>query len=155
MFRSIVVGTDGSSRSRGAVSAAAELARTFGAVLHLVQAYRPSAQLAAALPAAEGLAVMSPDADASLHAEIEDGLERLRGEYARDGIDVRTYAVGHSAASAILDVAAHQDADLIVLGDKGMHGARRVLGSVPNTVAHQASCAVMIVPTGVSVDGAG
>src|SRR4051794_38722463 len=103
MFRSIVVGTDGSSRSRGAVSIAAELAKTHGAVLHLVQAYRPSAQLAAALPAAEGLSVMSPQADADLQAQVEDGLERLRGELARDGIDVKAYCVGRSAASAILD----------------------------------------------------
>src|SRR5438067_242701 len=116
MFQSIVVGTDGSSRARGAVKTAAELARVHKAVLHLVQAYRPSSQYAAALPAAEGLAVMSPQTDAELHDDVTMGLENLALELKRDGIDVRTYACGRAAASAILDVAAHQDADLIVLG---------------------------------------
>jgi nucleotide-binding universal stress UspA family protein len=130
------------------VKIAAEMARAHGAVLHLVQAYRPSSQYAAALPAAEGLAVMSPQTDAELHDDVTGGLENLATELKRDGIDVQIHACGRAAASALLDVAGSQDADLIVVGDKGMHGARRVLGSVPNTVAHQANCAVMIVPTG-------
>src|SRR3954451_8170553 len=45
MFRSIVVGTDGSSRSRQAVAVAAGLARTHNATLHLVHAFRPVLQL--------------------------------------------------------------------------------------------------------------
>ena len=36
-------------------------------------------------------------------------------------------------------------ADLLVIGNKGMK--RRVLGSVPNTVTHKASCSVMVVKT--------
>ena len=51
------------------------------------------------------------------------------------------------AASAILGIAESEDADLIVVGNRGMTGARRVLGSVPNSVAHGARCAVLIVPT--------
>jgi nucleotide-binding universal stress UspA family protein len=35
----------------------------------------------------------------------------------------------------------------IVVGNKGMRGARRVLGSVPNSVAHLAPCSVLIVDT--------
>jgi len=61
---------------------------------------------------------------------------------------VETYACCRTAADALLEVAEHQSADLIVVGNKGMHGARRVLGSIPNTIAHQAHCAVLIVPTG-------
>jgi len=37
--------------------------------------------------------------------------------------------------------------DLIVVGNKGMRGVKRVLGSVPNAVAHSASCSVLIVAT--------
>ena len=37
------------------------------------------------------------------------------------------------------------DADLIVVGNKGMH--RRVLSSIPNSVSHNASCDVLIVQT--------
>lgn len=46
-----------------------------------------------------------------------------------------------------MDVAEREKADLIVVGNKGMAGVRRVLGSVPNSVAHQAPCSVMIVQT--------
>jgi nucleotide-binding universal stress UspA family protein len=36
---------------------------------------------------------------------------------------------------------------MIIVGNKGMQGARRVLGSVPNKVAHHAPCSVLIVST--------
>jgi nucleotide-binding universal stress UspA family protein len=147
MFHSIVVGTDGSSRSRTAVAAATEMARVHGAKLHLVRAFRPTLQTAA-LAAGDAVMAIAPATDAEIHAQVEQDLERLASELEREGVAVQTYACPQSAASAILSVASHQEADLIVLGSKGMHGARRVLGSVPNSIAHQATCAVMIVPTG-------
>ena len=48
-------------------------------------------------------------------------------------------------AEAILAVAREAGADLIVVGNKGMH--RRVLSSIPNSVSHNASCDVLIVQT--------
>ncbi len=50
-------------------------------------------------------------------------------------------------AEALLSVAAKVDADLIVVGNHGMHGAKRLLGSVPNEVSHKARCNVLIVST--------
>jgi nucleotide-binding universal stress UspA family protein len=44
-------------------------------------------------------------------------------------------------------VAEAVDADLIVVGNRGMKGTRRLLGSVPNTVAHHAACDVLVVDT--------
>ncbi len=145
MFRSIVVGTDGSSRSRQAVAMAAGLARTHGATLHLVRAFRPSLQTAAL--GAEPMMAMAATTDAELHEQVEADLQRMAGEIKADGVDVQVYACPQSAASAIVAIAGNQGADLIVVGSKGMQGARRVLGSVPNSVAHQADCAVLIVPT--------
>jgi nucleotide-binding universal stress UspA family protein len=147
MFSSIVVGTDGSSRSRQAVAVATELAKSHGAKLHLVRAFRPTLQTAA-LAAGDAMMALAPSTDAEVHAQVEEELERLAAEIEREGVGVQTYACPQAAPSAILSVATHQEADLIVIGSKGMHGARRVLGSVPNSIAHQASCAVMIVPTG-------
>ena len=46
-----------------------------------------------------------------------------------------------------MKVADHVGADLIVVGNRGMKGVRRVLGSVPNSVAHSANCSVLIVDT--------
>src|SRR5260221_646227 len=146
MFNSIVVGTDGSSRARQAVAGATELARLNGAKLHLVRAFRPTLQTAAL--AGDAMMALAPTTDAEIHAQVEEELEKLAAEIERDGVAVQTYACPQAAPSAILSVAVHQEADLIVVGSKGMHGARRVLGSVPNSIAHQATCAVMIVPTG-------
>jgi nucleotide-binding universal stress UspA family protein len=64
-----------------------------------------------------------------------------------EGMTAEAHAVPGQAADAILEAAQTIGADLIVVGSKGMTGARRVLGSVPNSVAHGASCAVLIVKT--------
>ena len=64
------------------------------------------------------------------------------------GVEVDTHARQGDPADAILDVAEEQKADLIVVGNKGMTGAKRfVLGSVPNKVSHHSPCSVMIVRT--------
>jgi nucleotide-binding universal stress UspA family protein len=147
MFTEIVAGTDGSSRGRQVVSAGAALAAAHGARLHLVWAYRTASPITAATSAIDlmGSAMVADDA---LATEVAAGLDQLRLELRRTGIAVETYPCCGGAADALLDVAAHQSADLIVVGNKGMHGARRVLGSIPNTIAHQAGCAVLIIPTG-------
>ncbi|MEY2434725.1 MAG: hypothetical protein QOC92_4450 [Acidimicrobiaceae bacterium] len=147
MFSSIVVGTDGSSRSRQAVAAATELAKMHGAKVHLVRAFRPTLQTAA-LAAGDAMMALAPTTDAEIQAQVQEELERLAAEIERDGVAVQVYACPQAAPSAILSVATHQEADLIIVGSKGMHGARRVLGSVPNSIAHQATCTVMIIPTG-------
>lgn len=147
MFHSIVVGTDGSSRARHAVTTATDLAKLHGAKLHLVRAFRPTLQTAA-MAAGDAMMALAPTTDAEIQAQVEEELERLAAEIEREGVAVQTYACPQAAPSAILSVATHQEADLIIVGSKGMHGARRVLGSVPNSIAHQATCTVMIVPTG-------
>jgi nucleotide-binding universal stress UspA family protein len=147
MFDQIVAGTNGSSRSRQVVSVAAGLAAAHGAKLHVVWAYRTAAAMASAVAAADVMGTAMA-ADGDMTAEVEDSLKRLRAELASTGITVETYACPGGAADALLEVAAHQSADLIVVGNKGMQGARRVLGSIPNTIAHQATCSVLIVPTG-------
>ena len=61
---------------------------------------------------------------------------------------VQTFAREGDPADAILDVAEEQNADLIVVGNKGMTGAKRfLLGSVPNKVSHHAPCSVLIIRT--------
>jgi len=52
-----------------------------------------------------------------------------------------------SPKPGILGEALEVEADLIVVGNKGMKGVRRVLGSVPNAVAHRSPCSVLIVQT--------
>ena len=79
--------------------------------------------------------------------------ERRRRRLPRvDGVGSRagrcsSHALPGDPADAILQVASEVNADLIVVGNKGMHGAARILGSVPNHIAHKASCSVLIVDT--------
>jgi nucleotide-binding universal stress UspA family protein len=63
------------------------------------------------------------------------------------GVDGDAHAVPAHPATAILTVAEAVGADLIVVGNRGMKGARRVLGSIPNHVSHHAHCDVLVVDT--------
>jgi nucleotide-binding universal stress UspA family protein len=146
MYETIVVGTDGSTSSRGAVRHAAELAKLSGATLHLVCAYRLPSR-AAMMLAAEAMYIPSVGADDDATRAAEDLLESLAGEIRADGVKVESHAIATAADEALCAVAGNEHADVIVVGNKGMKGARRVLGSVPNAVAHKASCAVLVVPT--------
>jgi nucleotide-binding universal stress UspA family protein len=146
VFRSIVVGIDGSDTARKAVDAAVELARLTGATLELVSAYEPvtSQRLRAEarrVPAdLQWMVNPREDVDATL-SEAADAA----GEA---GVQARSYAREGDPADAILDVAEELGSELIVVGNKGMTGAKRfLLGSVPNKVSHHAPCSVLIIRT--------
>jgi nucleotide-binding universal stress UspA family protein len=142
MFKTIVVGTDGSDTADRAVSRAAELAALTGARLHVVSAYRPAAARVAGGSGAEA-AEWTVGSDFRADAVLQRTLSRLRAE----GIPVDEHAPKGDSADAIVHVAASEEADLIVLGSKGMRGKRRLLGSVPNKVSHNATCDLLIVHT--------
>lgn len=146
MFASIVVGTDGSDTATQAVRQATELARSLGARIELVSAYEPVSDAR--------LREQSIVVPADLHWMInprEDvlaTLEAAAGEIRAAGVDVEVFARQGDPADAILDVAEERGSDLIVLGNKGMTGAKRfLLGSVPNKVSHHAPCSVLIIRT--------
>ena len=146
MFDAIVVGTDGSETAQEAVRQAADLAARLGARLHVVSAYEPvpAARLreeAQQVPAdLQWLINPREEVDATLHAATAVAREA--------GGEVASYARQGDPADAILDVAEEQGASLIVVGNKGMTGARRfLLGSVPNRVSHHAPCSVLIIRT--------
>ena len=146
MFRSIVVGTDGSDTATQAVRQAIELARSLGARIDLVSAYEPvsDARLREeSLHVPEDLQWMiNPRED------VQATLEAASGEIRAAGVEVEVFALQGDPADAILDVAEERGSDLIVVGNKGMTGAKRfLLGSVPNKVSHHAPCSVLIIRT--------
>jgi nucleotide-binding universal stress UspA family protein len=146
MFRSIVVGTDGSETAGKAVQEAIDLAKSVGASVYVVSAYEPVPQARLreeARQAPEDLQWMiNPRED--VDSTLSDAADHVRGA----GLDVETFAREGDPADAILDVAEERDADLIVVGNKGMTGAKRfLLGSVPNRVSHHAPCSVLIIRT--------
>ena len=147
MFGRIVVGTDGSETAGEAVRQATELAKLSGARLDIVSAFEPIPQGRVQAEAREAPGdvqyEISPREDVNL---ILDG---ALGEAKKAGVEeVQEHAREGDPADAILDVTEEINADLIVVGNKGMTGARRfLLGSVPNKVSHHAPCSVIIVRT--------
>ena len=143
MFKSIVVGTNGTATADIAVSRAVELAKLTGATLHVVSAYEPApATVGGNRPPAEAAEwAITP------HFKVDAVLERAKDLARGGGVEIEEHGPRGDAAAAILSVAEGSNADLIILGSKGMQGARRVLGSVPNKVSHRAPCDVLIVQT--------
>jgi nucleotide-binding universal stress UspA family protein len=145
MFSGIVVGTDGSETAAKAVSVATEMAKVHGSRLHMVTAYEP------VVPA---LSQEERDALGELAwmASPGDRAERLVAEAAERaaalGVEVATHVQVGDAAHALIEVAEAQEADLIVVGNKGLSSpARFLLGSVPSKVVHHAPCHVLVVRT--------
>jgi len=146
MFRSIVVGTDGSDTARKAVEEAIDLAKSVGAAVCVVSAYEPVPQARLREEAKQ----MPEDIQwmVSPREEVDATLSDAADAVREAGLDVEQFAREGDPADAILDVAEERGADLIVVGNKGMTGARRfLLGSVPNKVSHHAPCSVLIVRT--------
>ena len=142
VFSVIVVGTDGSETAGEAVALAVQLARQNHAKLHLVVGVQAPA--AVAVPAG-GASVSDPSGGARLKQAAQRMLENVAEGV--DGLDVEIHTDVGSPADVIVGVADHVGADLIVVGSKGMRGTRRILGSVPNSVAHKAGCHVLVAKT--------
>ena len=147
MFGSIVVGTDGSETAQEAVRQAIELARIAGAALEVVSAYEPVSAQRLRDEAAE--APKDMQWSISPREDVDATLQTVAQQAQASGLEtVRTFARQGDPADAILDVAEEQGAGLIVVGNKGMTGAKRfLLGSVPNKVSHHAPCSVLIIRT--------
>jgi|SRR5688500_8298568 len=145
MFTSIVVGMDGSDTAREAVRQATVLARSVGARIELVSAYEPvtDARLRASIAVPEDVQWIIDPREA-----VEATLAAAAAEIRESGVEVEVFARQGDPADAILDVAEERGSDLIVVGNKGMTGAKRfLLGSVPNKVSHHAPCSVLIIRT--------
>jgi nucleotide-binding universal stress UspA family protein len=140
MISTVAVGTDGSATAEEAVKQAADLARRFGAKLVLLSAFQGSR----GSPADRGQEIELQWASSSL-ARVRTILERSETTLRQEGIECETRLAEGDPADVLVRLAAECDADLLVIGNKGMK--RRVLGSVPNTVTHKADCTVMVVKT--------
>lgn len=147
MFKRIVVGTDGSSTASAAVQHAIELAKATGASLDVVSAFEPATQ--PQLTPEERVEVPGDvQYEVGARQDVNMVLDHAAGEAEKAGVSVTTHACEGDAADALLDIAEQTHADLLVVGNKGMTGAKRfLLGSVPNKISHHAPCGVYIVRT--------
>jgi nucleotide-binding universal stress UspA family protein len=146
LFERIVVGTDGSETAAEAVRQAIELAKLSGARLDLVSAFEPVTQ---ARLREEAQAVPGDIAyGVGPREDVNTILETAAGAAKQAGVEAQIHPREGDPADAILDVAEEIGASLIVVGNKGMTGARRfLLGSVPNKISHHATTGVYIVRT--------
>lgn len=141
MFETVVVGADESPTAAEAVQQAIALVKLTGGQLHVVTAYRPQQLGSPVRDIDEHLKSLGS------HQLADSLLAKLEAQARFAGVDVEIHPSTKPPADAICDVAVRVKADLIVVGNKGMKGMRRVLGSVPNSVAHQAPCAVLLAFT--------
>jgi len=123
VYRKILVGADGSATAAKAVDRAVEVAGATGASLTILTAGRGT----------DGLAVA----------------QREKERHAASGVPISAVADDGDAVSALLRATEGGEYDLLVTGNKGMTGIRRLspLGSVPNKVSHHLPCTLLIVRT--------
>ncbi len=140
MTATIAVATDGSATASKAVEMARDLARRFDAKLVLLSAYQKSTGSRAG-----GSGNVELQWATNSAARTREILRRLEDDLGPSGIECETRADEGDPAEVLLALATECDADLLVIGNKGMK--RRVLGSVPNTITHKASCSVLVVKT--------
>jgi nucleotide-binding universal stress UspA family protein/RimJ/RimL family protein N-acetyltransferase len=131
LTNAILVGTDGSPEASLAVDRAAGLAEVWGSTVHLMAAHRP---------------LLDDGTEAGEH------LAATASYLAERGLDVRTHVRRGDPAASLVDIAAHEQVALVVVGATARSGAtRRVLGSVSDSVAQRAPCNVLIVRDGEPV----
>lgn len=140
MASSIVVGTDGSEPADRALDEAIGIALRDGATLHIVSAFPDPAIIRERFTS-------SAKTESVNLSEVADGvLTRAARRAEEKGVNADTHARESDPAAAILEVADAQNADLIVVGSRGLSGIQRfLLGSVSSKVSAHASCSVMIV----------
>jgi nucleotide-binding universal stress UspA family protein len=138
MISTVAVGTDGSTTAAQAVEVAADMARRYGAALALLSAFDPGDD-----PATGD----DPEVawERSNSARVREILSRTEQELRASGLEVKVHADAGDPAQVLVRLAGDCGADVLVIGNRGMH--RRVLGSVPNTVTHRAPCSVLVVKT--------
>lgn len=145
MFKSIVVGTDGSANAEDALRIAAEFAsRDSGATLHVVAAFKPLSTrdlelLSADLPE-EFRPLLNP------HFGVESILESARSILRASEVEAEFIEADTDPTEALLAAVAVNDADLIIVGSRGEGRALRALhGSVATKILHHAPCSVLVV----------
>jgi nucleotide-binding universal stress UspA family protein len=145
MFSLIVVGTDGSETASHALGEAIGLAGPLGATLHIVSAYEPVKPARLHAEAKE----TPEDWQWAINPQEDVELTLRTAADAADaaGVQSRTHARPGDPVDAIIGVAEEQGADLIIVGNKGMTGPKRILGSVPNKISHHAPCSLLIIRT--------
>ncbi|MGO9344517.1 MAG: universal stress protein [Acidimicrobiales bacterium] len=146
MYKVIVVGTDGSGRAGVAVREALALAKAARATLHVVHVVRTTSTTTLGTEYTDASVLAA--ANAELHDQGKQICAQVASDAEREGVSTQVHNVEGDPGEVLIKVAEGVDADLIVIGNRGMTGLKRfVLGSVPNKVSHHCPCSLLIVNT--------
>ncbi len=141
-WKNLVVGVDGSASSRAALQWAYDVALAQNAELTTLMTWRPVPP-----PPSGSASTYNPEYDDTDQAAVAEKelLEIIRDELGDDpAVLIRPKVLAGRAAKALID--ASQDADLLVVGSRGIGGfAGMLLGSVSQHVAAHAACTVVVV----------
>jgi nucleotide-binding universal stress UspA family protein len=143
VLETIAVGTDGSATATKAVEFALDLAERYKARVVIISSYRPVSE--SRLRQEQKEAPQELQWSLNPAEDVEATLRDVEGLADERGLKWTSEAREGDPADVLVDLAEEHGADILVIGNKGMH--RRVLGSVPNSVSHKANCSVMIVKT--------
>jgi nucleotide-binding universal stress UspA family protein len=160
-YTTIIVGTDGSDTSMKAVDASAQLAADVGARVIVACAFEPPTeheleQLRADPndPVAQWSAAPGEEVPSEFRwrisgaAQAEDILERALERASKEDIKVETRALEGHPVEAMAKLVDDENAELIVVGNVGMSGAKRfMLGNVPHRLSHHAPTDLLILRT--------
>ena len=147
----IIVGVDGSEPSAQAALAAARLASALGSALRVICAFGRSEERTADGRGSEygewafGGRTLDASGLSGATRVAEGAIARIRAFYPR--LEVSAHAVSGRPAAALLQAAEQFDAELIVVGNKNVQGASRILGSVAKEVAKRARCDLYVAHT--------
>lgn len=120
----ILVGIDGSEHSKGALIEALKVAKKFSAFVKVINVYEQG---------------MDKEAKKVLE-EAEQHLKKEKIEHSLESI------LGSNPSRALINIAKHEDFDLIVVGSRGLGSVESfLLGSVSRQVVSKAHCDVLVV----------
>lgn len=125
MFERLVVGVTNQATAKDAARQAQDLARLFGAELHVVTAFDQRTSRTAADEAERLLDAMAMASATKMELHSRPG----------------------DPVAAICGVASDVDADLVIVGNRGLAGAGKHSSSVPSDVSRRAPCSVLILDT--------
>jgi nucleotide-binding universal stress UspA family protein len=137
MFKTVVLGLDGSESSDRALEYATGFARDHGSNVRVVHVHEVVSDRGGGRASLEG---------DELRAKLERQVRWLTDAGVNAEIELRSAKVG-GPASVIAEVAARDGADLIVIGTRGHSSVAGILtGSVAHRLLHAAHCPLMIIP---------
>lgn len=139
MAKHIIVGVDDSATALHAALVAAELAAQLGGVLHVISACDDETTTEVGI-GSDVLIINRSD-------EAADVAKTVATAVARPGLTVDSGARYGRPHEALIEEAKRYDDALIVVGNRRMQGPGRMLGSIANSVAHNAPCDVYVVKT--------